>query len=72
MIDIYLSYRDSTSWVLDVGCTSHITSKQKLRKSEVELRMENGARVVVVLRVVNLMLPSKYCLSSQEFYSILA
>ena len=24
MIDTYLSYRDSTSWVLDIGCTSHI------------------------------------------------
>ena len=24
MIDTYLSYRDSASWVLDTGCTSHI------------------------------------------------
>ena len=55
MIDTYLSSRDSASWELDTGCTSHIcndlqrlTSKRKLRKGEVELRMGNGARVVVV------------------------
>ena len=24
MIDTYLSYRDSASWVLNTGCTSHI------------------------------------------------
>ena len=55
MIDTYLSYRNSTSWVLDTGCTSHIcndsqslTSKRKLRKGEVELRMGNGARVVAI------------------------
>ena len=66
MIDTYLSYRDSASWVLEIGCTSHIcndsqrlTSKRKLRKGEVELTMGNGARVVAVaLGVVNLKLPS--------------
>ena len=66
MIDTYLSYRDSASWVLDAGCTSHIcndsqrlTSKQKLRKGEVELRMGNGDRIAAVaLGVVNLKLPS--------------
>ena len=66
MIDTYLSYRDSVSWVLDTGCTSHIcndsqrlTSKRKLRKGKVELRMGNDARVAAVgLGVVNLKLPS--------------
>ena len=47
MIDTYFSYRDSASWVLDTGYTSHICndsqrliSKRKLRKGEVELRWE--------------------------------
>ena len=66
MIDTYLSYRNFASWVLDTGCTSHIyndlqrlTSKRKLRKGEVELRMGNGARVAAVaLGVMNLKLSS--------------
>ena len=74
MIDTYLSYRDSTSWVLDTGCTSHIcndsqrlTSKRKLRKGEVELRMGNVAIVAAVaLGVVNLKLPSGDYLSLEE------
>ena len=78
MIDTYLSYRDSTSWVLDTRCTSHIcndsqrlTSKQKLRKGEVELRMGNDARVVAVaLGVLNLKLLSGDYLSLEECYYI--
>ena len=78
MIDTYLSYRDSTSWVLDTGCTSHICndsqglkSKQKLRKGEVELRMGNDARVAVVaLGVVNLKLPSGDYLSLEECHYV--
>ena len=78
MIDTYLSYRDSTSWVLDTGCSSHIcndsqrsTSKRKLRKGEVELRMGNDARVAVVaLGVVNLKLPSGYDLSLEECHYV--
>ena len=57
MIDNYFSYRDFTSWVLDTRSTSHIcndsqriTSKRKLIKGEVELRMGNGARVAGVAR----------------------
>ena len=55
MIDTYLSYRDSTFWVLDTRCVTHVyndfqrlTSKKKLKKGEVELRMGNDTRVVVV------------------------
>ena len=78
MIDTYLSYRDSASWVLDTGCTSHIcndsqrlTSKQKMRKGEVELRMGNGARVAVVaLGVVNLKLSSGDYLSLEECHYV--
>ena len=79
MINIYLSYRDFASWVLDTRCTSHIcndsqrlTSKQKLRKGEVELRRENNARVdVVALGVVNLKLLSIDYLSLKECHYIL-
>ena len=78
MIDIYLSNRDSASWVLDTGCTSHIcndsqrlTSKRKLRKGEVELRMGNGARVATVaLGVVNLKPPSGDYLSLEECHYV--
>ena len=78
MIDTYLSYRDSASWVLDTGCTSHIcsdsqklTSKQKLRKGEVELRMGNGAGVAALtLGVVNLKLSSGDYLSLEECYYV--
>ena len=78
MIDTYLSYRDSASCVLDTGCTSHIcndsqrlTSKRKLRKGEVELRMGNGARVAAVaLGVVNLKLPSGDYLSLEECHYV--
>ena len=78
MIDTYLSYRDFASWVLDNGCTSHIcndsqrlTSKRKLRKGEVEKRMGNGARVLVVaLGVVNLKLPSGDYLSLEECHYV--
>ena len=78
MIDNYLSSKYFASWVLDTGCTSHIchdslrlTSKQKLRKGEVELSMGNDARVAtVVLGVVNLELPSIYYLSLEECYYV--
>ena len=78
MIDIFLSYQDSASWVLDIGCTSHICndsqrvrSKRKLRKGVVELRMGNGARVdVVALGVVNLKLPSRNYLSLEECHYV--
>ena len=40
-----------------------------LRKGEVELRMRNGERVVVVtLEIVNLKLPHGDYLSLEEFY----
>ena len=66
--------------MLDTGCTSHIyndlqrlTSKRRLRKGEVELRKGNYTRVtIVVLRVVNLKLISRYCFSLEEFYHILS
>ena len=78
MIDTYLSYRDSTSWLLDTRYNSHmcsdsrrLTSKQKLRKGEVELRIGNDARVaIVLLGVVNLKLPFSDYLSLKEFYYI--
>ena len=78
MIDTYLSYRDSASWVLDTRCTSHIcndsqrlTSKRKLRKGEVELRIGNGARVAAMaLGVVNLKLPSGDYLSLEECHYV--
>ena len=78
MIYTYLSYRDSISWVLDTGCTSHIcndlqrlTSKRKLRKGEVELMMGNDARVTdVALGVVNLKLLSGDYLSLEECHYV--
>ena len=78
MIDTYLSYRDSSSWVLDTGCTSHIyndlqrlTSKRKLIKGEVKLRMRNDTKVsVVVLGVVNLKLPSRDYLYLEECHYV--
>ena len=78
MIYTYLSYRDSSSWVLDTGCTSHIcndsqrlTSKRKMKKGKVELMMGNGARVAaVVLGVVNLKLPSEDYLSLEECHYV--
>ena len=78
MIGTYLSYRDSTSWVLDTGCTTHIrndsqrlTSKRKLRKGEVELRMGNDARVAAMtLGVVNLKLPSKDYIYLEECHYV--
>ena len=78
MIDTYLSSRDSASWVLDTGCTSlicndsqRVTSKRKLRKGKVELRMGNDARVVVVaLGVVNLKLSSRDYLSLEECHYV--
>ena len=71
-------YRDYASWVLDTRCISHIfndlkrvKSKQNLRKGEVELRMGNGARVVIVaLVVVNLELPLGDCLSLEDSHYI--
>ena len=78
MIDTYLSYRDSTSSVLDTSCVTHVfndfqrlTSKRKLPKGEVKLRMGKGARVVAIaLGSVNLKLPSGYFLSLEECYDI--
>ena len=78
MIDIYLSYRDSASWVSDTRCTSHIcndshklTSKRKLRKGEVELRVGNNARVAAVaLGVLNLKLPFGDYLSLEECHYV--
>ena len=78
MIDTYLSYRYFASWVLDTGCTSHIcndsqrlTSKRKLRKGKVELRMGYGARVAAVaLGVMNLKLPSGDYLSLEECHYV--
>ena len=78
MIDTYLSYRDSTSWVLDIGYVTHVcndlqklTSKIKLNKGEVELRIGNGTRVVVVaLGSMNLKLPSGDFLSFEECYYV--
>ena len=66
MIDNYFSYKDFASWALDTKCTSQIcndhhqlTSKHKLRKSKVELRMRNDVIVSgVALGVVNLNLSS--------------
>ena len=80
MIDTYLSYRDSASWVLDIGYTSHIcndsqrlTSKQKLRNGEVELRMGNDVIVAAVaLGVINLKLPSRNFLSLEECHYVLS
>ena len=75
MIDTYLSYRDSTSWVLHTRFTSHICndlqrlkSKPKLRKGEVELRMGNGAWVTNAAQgVMSRKLLSKDCLSLEEY-----
>ena len=48
-----------------------MVDKRKLRKGEVELRMGNGARVVVVaLGVVNLKLPSGDYLSLEECHYV--
>ena len=78
MIDTYLSYRDSTSWVLETGYVTHVcndfqklTSKRKLNKGEVELRMENGARVVAIaLGFVNLKLLFKDFISLEECHYV--
>ena len=52
MIELNLSYRESSSWVLDTGCASHIcnnlqalTSRRKLDRGDVDLRLGNGAKV---------------------------
>ena len=78
MIDTYLPYRDFAYWVLDTGYTSHmcndsqrLTSKRKLRKGKVELRMGNNTRVAaVVLEVINLKLPYEDCLSLKECHYV--
>ena len=57
MKNTYLSYRDSTYWVLNIGCTSHICndSQKKKKKVEVELKIRNDTRVFAFeLRFVNL------------------
>ena len=55
MIDINLSMHDSTSWVLDTGCGSHIcqnvqtlTRSKTLGKGEVVLRLGDGSRVEAI------------------------
>ena len=71
MIDLHLSFRDSTSWVLDTGCASHIcndvqvlTNRRKLSSGKVELRLGNGAKVATpTVGTVNLKLPSGHMLS---------
>ena len=78
MINTYLSYEDYTSCVLDTCCVSHVyndfhrlTSKRKLNKGEVKLRMRNGARVVAItLGSVNLKLSFGDFLSVEECYYI--
>ena len=52
MIELNLSYRESSSWVLDTGCASHIcnnlqvlTSRRKLNCGDVDLRLDNESKV---------------------------
>ena len=71
MIDTYLSSRDSASWVLDTGCTSHICNDSQRLISKQKLRMGNDARVATVaLGVVNLKLSSGDYLSLEECHYV--
>ena len=55
IIDLNFSIGDSTSWVLDTRCTSHIynnlqvlKNRRMLNKNEVELCLRNGAKVAAI------------------------
>ena len=55
MYVIHCNLANSTSWVLDTGCGSHLCSNpqglrrsRKLDKDEMDLRVGNGARIVVL------------------------
>ena len=66
------------AWVLDTRCTSHVCNMlqvlerhRMLAKGEVDLRMNNGVKVVVVaMREVNLRLASGYSLVLDTCYYV--
>ena len=52
---IHCNLANSTSWVLDTGCGSHLCSNshglrrsRKLDKGEMDLRVRNGARIAAL------------------------
>ena len=70
MIDLCFSINMDCAWVLDTGCASHVCNKlqvlerhRMLAKREVDLRMDNGAKVATVaVGEVNLKLASGHSL----------
>ena len=78
MIEMYSATTPSSTWVLDIGCGSHICinmnmfrSSWKLAKNEVIQRMENGAKVTApVVGICALSLPSGLSLKLNKFYYV--
>ena len=76
VIEVNLS--TSASWVLDIGCGSHIyvnvqglRSNKSLAKGEVDLRVGNGARVVALdVGVYDLTLPSGFVFQLKNCYYV--
>ncbi|KAK8696480.1 hypothetical protein V6N13_001614 [Hibiscus sabdariffa] len=76
VIDVNLS--TSSSWVLDTGCGSHICTsvqglhmRRNLAKGDVDLRVGNGARVVVLaVGTYVLSLPSGLVLNLENCYFV--
>lgn len=76
VIDCILA--NSTSWVLDTGCGSHLCSNpqglrrsRKLSKGEVDLRVGNGARIAALaVGTYYLSLPSGLVLELEECFHV--
>ena len=75
---IYINFSPSSSWVLDTGCGSHICTNvqglkrsRQLKKSEVDLRVGNGAKVAsLAVGSYELTLPSGLLLVLDNFYYV--
>ena len=78
MIDLCFSVNMDCAWVLDIRCASNVCNilqvlktHRMLAEGEVDLRMDNGARVTtVVVREVNLRLASRHILVLDTCYYV--
>lgn len=75
VIEVNLSTH--ASWVLDTGCESHICinvhglkRSRPLAKGEVELQVENGVRVVLVVETCYLSLPTELVIELENYYFV--